>query len=200
MIAIRRTAHLLALSLAAGVAAVLLAASPAAAHTGKAAGGVLDGLLHPLTGADHLLAMLAVGVVAAIAAPRGRVWVAPAAFLGGMIAGGTAGLAGVPLPGAEHLITASVVVLGLTVAAVAAQGGGDWLIAALIVAGIAHGHAHGAEAPTSAHPLAYVSGFVMATASLHVIGVGVGTAIKERRTLRVGIGAATVAAGALLLA
>ncbi len=134
-----------------------------------------------------------------LAAPRGRVWVVPAAFLGGMIAGGAAGIAGLPLPGAEHLIIASVFVLGLAIA-LAVQGSADWLIAALIVAGVAHGHAHGAEAPTSAHPLAYVAGFVVATASLHLAGVGVGVTIKNRRTARVGIGAATIAAGALLLA
>jgi len=185
--------------LAAGAAAVLLVSEPAGAHTGKGAGGVIDGILHPLTGPDHLLAMLAVGIVAVLATPRGRVWLAPAAFLGGMVAGGVAGLAGGALPGAEYLIVASVFVLGLAIAG-AAQGAGDWLIAALIVAGIAHGHAHGAEAPTSANPVAYVGGFLLATASLHLVGVGVGAAIKERRTLRIGIGAAMVAAGALLIA
>jgi len=195
----RRTAGSFTLALAAGAAAVLLVSEPAGAHTGKGAGGVIDGILHPLTGPDHLLAMLAVGIVAVLATPRGRVWLAPVAFLGGMAAGGVAGLAGGALPGAEYLIVASVFVLGLAIAG-AAQGAGDWLIAALIVAGIAHGHAHGAEAPTSANPVAYVGGFLLATAALHLVGVGMGAAIKERRTLRIGIGAATVAAGALLIA
>lgn len=200
MTAIRQPSRTLALCLAAGTAAVLVTASPAAAHTGNPAGGVVDGVLHPLTGPDHLLAMLAVGVVAALAAPRRRVWVVPAAFVGGMVAGGIAGLVGVPLPGAEPLIIASVLVLGLTIAAAATDRDARWLIAALIVAGIAHGHAHGAEAPTSANPLAYVGGFVLATASLHALGLGVGSAIRQRRTMQVGMGAATVAAGVLLLA
>jgi urease accessory protein len=178
--------------------AVLLVGEPAAAHTGHGT-GVVDGILHPLTGPDHLLAMLAVGVVAVLAAPRGRVWVAPAAFLGGMVVGGAAGIAGLPLPGAEPLIVVSVLLLGLAIAG-AVQGAGDWLVAALVVAGLAHGHAHGAEAPTSVHPGAYVAGFLLVTASLHLVGVGIGTAVQHRRTVRVGIGAATVAAGALLLA
>lgn len=198
MIHARRITTNVSVALSAGAAAVLVAAAPAGAHTGRGPGGILDGILHPITGPDHLLAMLAVGVVAVLAAPRGRVWVIPAAFLGGMIAGGAAGISGVPLPGAEHLIIASVLVLGVAIA-LAVQGAADWLIAALVVAGVAHGHAHGAEAPTSAHPFAYVAGFVLATGSLHLAGVGVGMTIRNRRTARVGIGAATVAAGALLL-
>ena len=200
MTALHRTTRALALSVTAGTAAVLLAASPAAAHTGNPAGGVVDGILHPLTGPDHLLAMLAVGVVAAMAASGRRVWVIPAAFLGGMVAGGVAGIAGVPLPGAELLIVASVLVLGVTIAAAAVEGDARWLVAALVVAGVAHGHAHGAEAPTSAHPLASVAGFLLATASLHATGLAVGSAIRTRRTMQVGVGAATVAAGVLVFA
>jgi urease accessory protein len=198
MLTARRLTRSLGLAGVAGGAAVLFTATPAAAHTGRGAGGLLDGLLHPITGPDHLLAMLSVGVVAALSASRWRVWAAPAAFLGAMSVGGVVGMIGVPLPGAENLILASVFVLGIAIAA-AFQGVGGWLFAALIVAGIAHGHAHGAEAPTSAHPVIYVAGFLAATASLHLFGVGVGTVIRERRSAHVGIGAATVAAGALLL-
>jgi urease accessory protein len=201
MTATCRTARPLACCVAAGVGAVLLTATPAAAHVGTPIGGAVDGLLHPVTGPDHLLAMLAVGVVAALTMPLRRAWTVPVAFLTGMIAGGAAGLVGAPLPGAEALIMASVFVLGVTIAAaVVVEGGGGWLVAALVVAGFAHGHAHGAEAPDSAHPLAYVGGFLLATASLHALGLGVGTAIRQRRTMQVGVGAATVAAGALLLA
>ena len=199
MSAARRIARPLALSSVAGLAAVLLAAAPAAAHTGRGPGGILDGLLHPITGVDHLLAMVAVGVVAVLAAPRGRVWVAPAAFVGGMVAGGAAGMAGAPLPGAELLIVASVLLLGVAIAG-AVQGGRRWLSSALVLAGLAHGHAHGVEAPTAAHPALYIGGFVLATASLHLIGVGAGAAIRHRAPLRIGFGAATAAAGALLLA
>ncbi len=177
---------------------MLLAASPAAAHVDRGAAGAWDGLLHPVTGADHLLAMVAVGIVAAVAAPRGRAWVAPVAFLAGMVAGGVAGLAGAPLPGAEVLIMASVLLLGLAVAG-AVSGDARWLALALVAAGLAHGHAHGAEAPASANAAVYLPAFVAATASLHVVGVAIGIAIRSRHTLRVGMGAATMAAGALLL-
>lgn len=175
----------------------LLAAAPAGAHPGHT-GGVASGLLHPVTGPDHLLAMVAVGIVAATAADRRARWMAPAAFLGGMLLGGLAGIAGLPLPGAELMIVASVIVLGLVVAG-ALQGRGNLLIGGLVLAGLAHGHAHGAEAPTAAHPAAYVAGFLAATASLHLAGVGIGSVIRDRRTIRLGVGLATVTAGALLL-
>ncbi len=77
----------------AGTAGVLLAPSPAGAHTGHPVDGLVDGVLHPLTGPDHLLAMVAVGVLAAVTG--GVAWWAPATFLGGMLAGGVAGVVGV---------------------------------------------------------------------------------------------------------
>lgn len=187
-----------ALAVGAGVLAVLLAAVPASAHVGRPDAGVLEGLLHPLTGADHLLAMLAVGIVAVVATPRTGTWSVPLAFLGGMVAGGLAAMAGIPLPGAELLIVASVLLLGLAMAG-SLQGAGLWVVAAIAVAGLAHGHAHGAEAPTAVHPAAYVAGFLLATAALHLAGVGAGRLIRDRRPIRVGLGAATVAAAAVLL-
>lgn len=199
MLHARRIAGDLLVTAVAGVAAVLVVAAPAAAHTGRGPGGIVDGVLHPITGIDHLLAMLSVGVLAAVAAPRGRRWLVPAAFLGGMVAGGAAGLLDAPLPGAELLIVASVLLLGLAIA-LAVQGAGSWLLAALVLAGVAHGHAHGAEAPTSANPVAYVAAFLVATGSLHLAGVGIGMAVEHRSRARVGIGAVTAAAGALLLA
>lgn len=186
---------------AAAVGGVLLAATPAAAHVGHGTNGFHDGFLHPITGPDHLLAMIAVGVVAATAADRRSTLLAPGAFLAGMLLGGLAGLVGVPLPGAEVLIALSVVVLGAVVAGAVELRGRAFgpLLALLAVAGMAHGHAHGAEAPASVHPALYVGGFLLATASLHTVGAGVGTVIRDRRTVRLGMGLATVAAGALLL-
>ncbi|MEZ5139583.1 MAG: HupE/UreJ family protein [Acidimicrobiales bacterium] len=180
---------------------VLLVAAPAAAHTGHPVTGAGDGFWHPITGIDHLLAMVAVGIVAATTARGRSVWLAPAAFVGGMALGGTAGMVGLPLPGAEIAIAASVLLLGIAIAAAVELRGRHLapLLGLLAVAGFAHGHAHGAEAPTSVHPVAYVAGFLVATVLLHVAGVGVGTVIRDRRTVRLGVGAAAVAAGALLL-
>jgi urease accessory protein len=180
-----------------GLAAVLLAATPAGAHTGHPVEGFADGVLHPITGPDHLLAMLAVGVVAATM--RRSVWVAPAAFVGGMLAGGLAGMAGTSFPGAEVLILGSVLLLGLTIAG-ALQDSGRWVFVALAVAGAAHGHAHGAEAPEAANLASYLVGFLAATVALHLTGVGVGVAIRDRRTARLGFGLALVAGAALLAA
>jgi urease accessory protein len=184
--------------LIAAAAGPLLAATPVLAHTGHPGNGLTDGLLHPLTGPDHLLAMVAVGIVAAVAVPRPRRWATPVAFLVGMALGGLAGLAGVPLPGAEHLIVASVVVLGLVVAG-AVRIDHDLLLGALVLAGVAHGHAHGAEAPFSAHPAVYVAGFLAVTALLHTGGVVLGSMLRDRRPLRLGVGLATVSTGALLV-
>ena len=198
MEAMRRPARLFAL-FSGAVGGVLLAATPASAHVGHGTAGFTSGFWHPLTGPDHLLAMVAVGIVAATWRSDRSLWLAPATFVGAMVVGGLAGLAGAPLPGAELLIGASVLLLGVAIAAALTDGRGSWVLAALAVAGVAHGHAHGAEAPVSAHPLLYVGGFVLATVALHLGGVGVGTVIRDRRLARASIGAATATAGALLL-
>jgi urease accessory protein len=188
----------LAAATAGSLGAAALAAAPASAHPGHD-GGLGQGLLHPFTGVDHLLAMVAVGVVAAIGTRHRSRWAVPGAFLAGMVVGGVAGMVGLPLPGVEVAIAASVVALGVVVAgAVTTSGRG--LLAGLVVAGMAHGWAHGAEAPKSGHAALYVTGFLLATVALHLAGMGVGTAVRDRRLVRIGIGAATAAAGALLLA
>lgn len=179
-----------------GVAGAVLVAAPASGHIGHPLSGAGDGLWHPLTGPDHLLAMVAVGIVAATM--HRRLWVAPATFVGGMLLGGVAGLASVPFPGAETLIVASVILLGLTIAG-ALQDRGPWVLAALAVAGAAHGHAHGAEAPEAANAAAYVGGFVLATVALHLTGVTVGMMVRRRHAVRLGLGLATMTAGGLLL-
>src|SRR6478752_5390244 len=105
------------------VAGFLLPAAPALAHPGHALGGVGSGLAHPLTGPDHLLAMIAVGAVAALATSRRLAWMTPLAFVGGMVAGGALGLAGVSIPGTETAIALSVVALGVLVATAAGREG-----------------------------------------------------------------------------
>ncbi len=196
-----RVARPLALSTLAAGAAVALAASPAGAHTGASAGGLGNGVLHPITGPDHLLAMVAVGVVAIVAFEGRRRWLAPAAFVGAMALGGVAGMAGATFPGVELLIVASVIALGIAIAGAVEVGSraGTVVLALLAVAGFAHGFAHGAEAPSAASPALYVAGFLVATVSLHLAGVGLGALVRDRAAARTAIGAATAAAGALLL-
>src|SRR5262245_17149764 len=119
------------------MAAVVLSASPAGAHVGGHLHGLGDGALHPLTGVDHLVAMVAVGVLAVLS---GRLVAFPAAFLLGMASGGALGIAGVVFPGVELAIAASVIVLGVAVA-LAPRAGTAWLLALVAVAGLAHGNA-----------------------------------------------------------
>lgn len=195
----RRLPRLFA-AVAGALGGALLVASPASAHVGHGTDGFTSGFFHPLTGPDHLLAMVAVGVVAATWRSDRTLWLAPAAFLLGMVGGGLAGLAGVPFPGAELLIAASVLLLGVAIAAAITDGkGAAFVLPVLAAAGIAHGHAHGAEAPAAVHPALYVGGFLLATAAVHLAGVGVGTVIRNRQVVRVGLGVATAAAGVLLL-
>ena len=149
-------------------------AASAYAHTGEgAANGFLAGVLHPITGFDHLLAMVAVGIWGATLG-KPLVWALPVAFPMLMVVGGILGIAGVPLPYIESGIAASVVVLGL---AIAAAWRAPAPIALVIVAafGVFHGYAHGAELPEATSPSAYVAGFVLCTGALHLMGVAIGT-------------------------
>jgi urease accessory protein len=152
---------------------LLLASVPALAHpqVGKAA-GFLSGLRHPVSGLDHALAMIAVGVWGAqLGAPA--VWLLPVAFPMVMALGGFLGLAGVPLPGVEVGVALSAVLLGLLVAFEARP---PLWVAAVIVGffAIFHGHAHGTELPAGQSGLLYSIGFVVATGCLHVTGIGIG--------------------------
>ena len=151
----------------------------ALAHTGAGdTSGFSHGFLHPLGGADHLLAMVAVGLFAAHL--RGRaLWLVPGAFVVMMAAGGALGAAGVGVPHVETGIALSVMVLGAAIA-----GGLSVPTAvAMTLAGffaIFHGHAHGAELPPGSDAVAYSVGFVVATGMLHVCGILCGLAHRSR--------------------
>ncbi len=144
----------------------------AEAHTGHSApSGFAAGFFHPFGGLDHLLAMLAVGFLAFRAARlSGRsfaLWFVPGLFLIAMIAGGALGLAGLALPFAEIGIAVTLFLMGLALALY--RRGGVVAISLLVgLAGIFHGFAHGSEMPIEASATAYVFGFVLATASLHL--------------------------------
>lgn len=174
--------------------ALLLAPTAAFAHVGN--GGeapFLSGLAHPLGGADHLLAMLAVGLWAAMLGGR-AIWALPGAFVGAMLAGGLMGAAGLPLPGVEPMILASVVVLGVT-AALALRPALPHAIAFVALFGLFHGHAHGAEGPATGLAT-YAAGFVAATMALHLVGVVLGR--MARGALPRLLGALTAVAGVAL--
>jgi urease accessory protein len=177
--------------------AILIAASPAIAHTGVAPRfGVVDGLLHPLLGVDHLLTMVGVGLWAALVGGTARfAW--PVAFLSLMAAGGAIALAGITFPGIEALIVASVIVIGATIALqvklpVAAGA------AICAVFALAHGHAHGTELPPGASAAGYVAGFILATAALHAMGITLGIALQRRPLAVRFLGGAIAATGTAL--
>ena len=164
------------LSRAAAALALAGAAGTAAAHPGHAE-GLAAGLAHPFLGLDHLLAMLAVGLWSARALPAGRRWQGPAVFVAAMLAAALAALAGVALPGVEIAIAASVVLCGVLVAQGRALGAHTGL-ALVALAALAHGLAHGAEAPAGGFAL-FAAGFVAATAALH--GAGLALAVRAQR-------------------
>jgi urease accessory protein len=173
---------------------------PVLAHEqqGQAAGFV-TGLLHPVSGLDHVLAMVAVGLWGAqLGAPA--IWLLPVTFPLVMAFGGFLGLVGVPLPGVELGIATSAILLG---AMVALQARPPVALAALLVAFFAvfHGHAHGTELPAGQSGLLYSVGFVAATGALHAVGISIGLAHRwaaGRIVLRAG-GAAVSLAGIFFL-
>jgi urease accessory protein len=183
--------------------AALLASSAAQAHVGIGdTSGFAHGFMHPMSGIDHILAMVAVGLFAAHLG-RHALWLVPLSFVSMMIVGGALGMAGVPLPFVEIGIGLSVVVLGLAVAT-------SFHVTTAIAMALAgffaifHGHAHGAEMPETASGLEYGAGFVLATATLHAIGIGLGLAIGKlseaygRRILQAAGGAMALTGIAIL--
>lgn len=151
----------------------VLWACPALAHVQKGeAAGFVTGLLHPVSGLDHVLAMVAVGLWGAqLGNPA--IWLLPVCFPIVMAFGGMLGLMGVHLPGIEVGIAASGILLG---AAVMLEFRPPLAVAAGLVAFFAlfHGHAHGTEMPPGQSALLYSMGFVLATGCLHAAGIGIG--------------------------
>jgi len=184
-------------------AVAVLASSAAQAHVGVGdTAGFAHGFMHPMSGVDHILAMVAIGLFAAHLGGR-ALWLVPLSFVSMMIVGGALGVAGAPLPFVEIGIGLSVVVLGL---AVASSFDVPTALAMVLVGffAIFHGHAHGTEMPETASGVAYGTGFVLATVTLHSLGIGLGLIIGKlgraygRRILQVAGGAMALAGIAIL--
>ncbi|AJP59314.1 urease accessory protein UreJ [Pandoraea vervacti] len=189
-------------SVATGLA-LLASSGVALAHPGHpghdAASSFAAGFLHPLTGADHLCAMVVVGLWSSLTSKR--VWAAPLAFVAMLAAGGLLGMSHwFALPGVEPMIAVSLLVLGLMLATRTQLPG--WAGATIVGAfAVFHGFAHGAELPDEASAMHYMAGFLVATGMLHCIGLGAGVALRHRTIWvpRV-LGAGVLAYGATLLA
>ncbi|HVU16732.1 MAG TPA: HupE/UreJ family protein [Candidatus Didemnitutus sp.] len=135
------------------------------------------GAVHPLSGLDHVLAMVAIGLWAAQLGGRAR-WLVPSAFVAMMVAGGVLGRFGGEVPALEQAIAASAVILGLLIALAIRPP----VILGMVVAGtfaLFHGYAHGAEMPENSSATMYVLGFVAATITLHLVGLGLGLAASR---------------------
>jgi len=175
-----------------------LAALPANAHTGiGAVHGLVDGIVHPLMGIDHLLVMIALGLWAAMRGGK-SIWLLPLAFVSAMGAG--LSILGITLNAAETWVAASVVAAGVLV----------WrntkmtsvLAAALVsIFALAHGYVHASELTAGNNVLAYSAGFLLTTAALHGLGLALGLlAVARVRMLGAGLGLLCALAGVGLLA
>ena len=179
---------------------VLLLAGAAEAHTGHGgASGLVAGFGHPLGGLDHMLAMIAVGVLGFQSGGRAK-WALPIAFVAMMVAGGMLGLGGIGLPLVELGIVGSAIVLGLVIAlgrklpvAVAAP-----MVGAFAVF---HGHAHGAEMPVGASVWEFGAGFVAATLLLQGAGIALAKSVEKTApqfaSVATRVGGAAIAMAAL---
>ena len=158
------------------IAALMMAmtfAEPAFAHEGNIVrGGFMAGFSHPFFGLDHMLAMIAVGIWGGILG-RPLIYLLPSVFPVMMAVGGVIAMAGIVIPFTEVGIALSLITLG---GLIAAQRRLPVLAAIGVIAvfAICHGFAHGTELPLAADPVAYSSGFVMATGLLHIAGIGIG--------------------------
>jgi len=159
---------------------------------GAGAGGFLSGLRHPITGLDHVVAMVAVGLWGAQLGPP-AMWLLPVVFPLVMAMGGVAGVVGVALPGIGLGIAFSAILLGGMVATEAKP---PLWIAMLMVGAYAifHGHAHGTVMPAFGVPILFASGFVVATGLLHVLGIVIGLLVRWPAGSRVVRGAGVTVA------
>lgn len=181
------------------LAAVFWPAAVLAHQVGGEAVGFASGLAHPVSGWDHVLAMVAVGLWGAQLGPP-AIWLLPVTFPMVMAFGGMLALAGIPLPGSEIGIALSAIAFGLVVMAEARP---KLPVAAALVGffAIFHGYAHGTELPAGANGLLYSAGFVIATGCLHGIGITIGLVHRwrpGRLALRIA-GGVVAAAGAVFL-
>ena len=170
--------------------------SPAFAHLDPVAhGSFAAGFTHPVFGTDHVIAMLAVGLWAAMIGGR-ALFALPGAFVGAMLAGFALSLGGVAIPMVEPVILASVIAFGA--AAALALRVDLWVaVGAVALFGLAHGNAHGSELGV-AGALPFAAGFVVATAALHAAGAGIGLALARLPMAARALGGAAALAGVAL--
>ena len=183
------------------LAAILMLATSSAAfaHPGHNASGLAAGLLHPFSGLDHLLAMVAVGLWAAQGGDK-RIWLLPATLMTMLAVGAGLAMQWQSLPLVESGIATSVLALGLLIA-LTLRFPVMLSVAVAALFGLLHGYAHGLELPESAAPSAYALGFLATTAALHLSGITAGILTRNRfAILARSLGIVIAASGAWMLA
>ena len=159
---------------------LMLAAPLASAHTFGAHGaGIAAGIVHPLIGVDHLLALIAAGLWAGWLGGRAQ-YLLPAGFLAGMIGGALLAWGGFMLPLVEPMIAVSVLCIGM-LAASAARPSAVMGSALVFVFALFHGFAHGTELPQTAQPALYVIGFILTSAFVLVVAARLSTGLRSGR-------------------
>lgn len=163
------------------ILSLLAIPSVASAHTGHTHGdsSLTNGLSHPISGLDHLLAMIGVGLWASQIGGRAK-WIVPLAFVGSMVLGGVLQWAGVNVPQVEAGIAASVLILGLLIATTTKLP--TWAAGAIVgLFAICHGAAHATEF-TGSSAIAYSVGFGLSTIALHAVGMGLGVVATQGKS------------------
>ncbi|PCK04414.1 MAG: urease accessory protein UreJ [Alteromonadaceae bacterium] len=175
------------------------------AHSNTSGSGFMAGLLHPVLGLDHLLAMLSVGIISAQFGGR-FVWLVPVMFVTFMVIGELLGANGVGIPYVELGIAISVVVLGIGISFAHKDKYYTWLVPLtmlfVVIFGSLHGFAHGVEMPNSASPVYYAFGFIVSTSLIHLVGVLIGFLFSNRESLQRAstvVGVAVAGAGCYIL-
>jgi urease accessory protein len=185
---------------------IMLSATKASAHvldeaTLEKLGDFGAGVSHPVLGADHFLAMFAVGVVSAMLGGR-HFWLVPVCFVATMPVGWIFGQWNIPFPPVEFGIALSVLVLGIAILAL------DRLpiiaiYAAIIVFALFHGYAHGQETRPGINMIKYAAGFMTGTAAIHVLGLFAGDLLTnhiQNRKLNLALAALIVLSGGYYVA
>jgi urease accessory protein len=179
----------------------LLSPTAVFAHAGHSSDGILTGMLHPLTGMDHLLVMLGVGLLAVLAGGKAK-WQIPLTFLAAMLIGALIALSQINIAGIELLIVISVIATGVALFK-RIKLSGAIMFSVVAVFAASHGFAHGVEMPVSVEMMKYFAGFIAVTFILQMVGMQVGLMLIKlnlgRLTYRISGALLTIFGGGLLI-
>lgn len=150
------------------------------AHDVRSLSGLQAGILHPLTGLDHLLAMISVGTISSVLGGS-AIWKVPTAFLVAMLGGAVLGYYSGEFVNVELGVSSSVFILGIALTIKNFTPWSGWIFLSVIVFGVCHGLAHGIELPLSASPIQFSYGFLISSLFLHVCGLLIAEALSKTK-------------------